>query len=45
MNIKSPLQVFAKIIWDIYEFFGFSLGRFAPIVFGWIIDCKGKRIK
>lgn len=34
-----------KTIWNLSEFFGISLGRFAPYVFGKMIGQKGLLIK
>lgn len=38
-------KVLGKIIWDISEFSGIGLGKYAPIVFGWMIGCKEYRKK
>lgn len=34
-----------KAIWMFTEFFGISLGRFAPVVFGWMIGATGRKIE
>ncbi len=37
-------KLLASWVWNLSEFFGISLGRFAPVVFGAMIDCKSKKI-
>ena len=34
-----------KEIWIFCEMFHIPLGRLAPIVFGWMIGCKGRKVK
>lgn len=34
-----------KVIWMSAELFGISLGRFAPVVFGWMIGNVGQKIE
>ncbi len=34
----------ARCIWDFSEWTGIPLGRFAHIVFGIMVGCKGRRI-
>jgi hypothetical protein len=34
-----------KLIWDTAEELHINLGPLAPIIFGWMIGSKGKRIK
>jgi hypothetical protein len=29
-----------KLIWNISEYFDIDLGKFAPIIFGWMIGSK-----
>jgi hypothetical protein len=43
VRIPTPLEFIATIIWNTKEYFGISLGRFAPICFGWMIGAKGKQ--
>lgn len=38
------MRTIGKLIWDISEFTGFGLGKYAPIVFGWMVGSKGKRL-
>lgn len=38
---ETPLQLIASGIWNTSEYFKIPLGRFAPIVFGWMIGSKG----
>lgn len=33
-----------KLIWNISEYTGVGLGRFAPYVFGKMINSKGKKL-
>jgi len=33
-----------KTIWDFCEFWDISLGKFAPVVFGWMIGSKGHMV-
>jgi hypothetical protein len=40
-NIKKAIGI---VIWDISETIKIPLGRFAPIVFGWMIVSKRKQI-
>lgn len=37
-------QQIGEFIWTLSEFTGIGLGRYAPIVFGWMIGRKGKKI-
>ena len=30
-------RIIGRCIWNFHEFLGISLGKFAPIVFGWMI--------
>lgn len=39
-NTKTPLRAFASFIWNVSETYNLPLGRFAPVVFGWIIGSK-----
>lgn len=43
--MKKILEFIGYIIWMSAEFFGINLGKFAPIVFGWMLGQSGKRIK
>lgn len=36
-------KLIAREIWYISESFNISLGRFAPIIFGWMIGSKNKK--
>lgn len=38
----SPLQFLGSCIWNTSERLHMSLGRLAPIVFGWMIGSKSK---
>jgi hypothetical protein len=42
---ETPLQFLGSCIWNTSEYLEISLGRFAPIVFGWMIEVKGKQFK
>lgn len=44
-NIKTPKQLFASCIWNISELIKISLGKNAPIVFGWMIGSKNNKLK
>jgi len=33
-----------RCIWDLSEWSHIPLGRFAPVIFGGMIGCKGKQI-
>ena len=35
--------MFGSWLWRLSECYGFSLGRFAPVVFGWMIGAHRKR--
>ena len=37
-------KLIGKWIWNIAEYFYIDLGNYAPVVFGWMIGSKGKRI-
>ncbi len=41
---KTPLQAVGSLIWNTSEFLKIPLGRFAPIVFEWMIGSKRKRM-
>ena len=38
------MRKIGRIIWDISELSGIGLGKYAPIVFGWIVGSKGKKL-
>jgi hypothetical protein len=40
-EIKSYIGLF---LWETCETFKINAGRFAPIIFGWMVGSKGKRI-
>jgi hypothetical protein len=42
---ETPLQFVASCIWNTSENLHIPLGRFAPIVFGWMIGAKSKKLK
>jgi len=37
-------KTIGKLIWDLSEFTGIGLGKYAPIVFGWMIGSKGRKL-
>lgn len=37
-------RLIGTLIWNTKEALGISLGKFAPIVFGWMIGAKGVRV-
>lgn len=37
-------KMFYRILWDLSEFSGIGLGRFAPFVFGRMIGSDGKKV-
>jgi hypothetical protein len=39
-NFKTPVTLFASLIWNFCEFFDVSLENFAPIVFALMIGSK-----
>ena len=39
------MRIIGTIIWEISETTGIGLGRYAPIVFGWMIGSKGTKLK
>ena len=39
------MKQIGKLIWNTSEYLRIPLGRFAPIVFGWMVGCKGKKVK
>lgn len=34
----------ASFIWNTSEYLNISLGKYAPLVFGWMIGCRSKKI-
>ncbi len=42
-NNKTIKSHIASIVWNISEFTGIGLGRYAPIIFGLMIDRKGRK--
>lgn len=42
---STPLQFLGSCIWNTSEYLHIPLRRFAPIVFGWMIGVKGKKLK
>ena len=43
--MKDIKKIIGKEIWIFSETYHIPLGRFGPIVFGWMIGSKGKRVK
>jgi hypothetical protein len=43
-KFKKAEQVVFKVIWNLSEFTGVSLGNNAPYVFGKMIGHKGKKV-
>ena len=43
--LDMPRQTFATLLWNFSEWSGMGLGRFAPIIFGWMIGVKGKKVE
>jgi hypothetical protein len=41
--MKFIKRFIGQTLWDISEYTGVSLGRFAPHIFGWMIGRKGVR--
>jgi hypothetical protein len=39
------VKIIGRLIWGAAEAHGIDLGRWAPIVFGWMIGRKGRRVK
>ena len=44
-NFKTPVTLFACLIWNMTEYFKIPLGKAAPIIFGLAIGKHGKKIK
>ena len=44
-NQPTIKRAIGSAIWNTSEFFKIPLGRFAPIVFGWMIAAKRRNIK
>ena len=42
-NEETLKQAIASIIWNTSENLKIPLGKYAPIVFGWMIGSKGKK--
>jgi len=42
---EKPMQWLGYIIWHTNEYFGISLGRLAPYVFGMIIGRRPHKVK
>lgn len=40
---QTPKQFISSCIWNTSEHLKISLGKFAPIIFGWMIGSKGKK--
>ena len=38
------MKIIGRIIWDLSEGFEIPLGTFAPMVFGWMVGSKGKKL-
>ena len=41
---ETPLQFIGSLIWNTSEKYKLPLGKYAPIVFGWMIGSKGKKL-
>lgn len=44
-NFKTPVTFLASCVWNFCEYFGIGLKRFAPILFGLVLGCKGEEKK
>lgn len=42
--IKELKMMIGTLIWNTAESLGFSLGKLAPTIFGWMIGVKGVRV-
>lgn len=42
--MKQIKKLVGRIIWDTSEALGISLGKAAPVIFGWMIGSKGHRV-
>ncbi len=43
-RIEITISPSEFIIWDLSEGFGIPIGRYAPIVFGWMVGSKGIKL-
>ena len=41
---NAPLQFIGSCIWNTSEYLKIPLGKYAPIVFGWMIGYNGKKL-
>ena len=44
-NFDTPITFIASCIWNASEYFGVGLGRFAPYIFGLVINRRPKKQK
>ena len=42
-NFKTPITLLASCVWNFCEYFHISIGKFAPILFGLVLGCKGHK--
>ena len=42
-NERTLKSTIASWIWNLAEYFHIDLGKYAPIIFGWMIGSKGKK--
>ncbi len=42
-NERTLKSIAGSWIWNISEYFHIGLGKYVPIVFGWMIESKGKK--
>jgi hypothetical protein len=41
----TPKEIIGSLIWNASESLHIPLGRFAPIVFGWMIGAKPEKVE
>lgn len=44
-NFKTPLTLFACLVWNFSEYFNMPLGKYAGIIFGLAIGKSGNKLK
>ena len=43
--MKKIKSFIGLCIWEVKEFLGISLGKYAPIVFGWIVEAEPIKVE
>ena len=43
-NFETPVTLLASFVWNFFEYFGLSVGKYAPILLGLVLGNKAKKL-